>query len=130
MDTLAPKDIDILKSLCDSKSREMFCSIASGNVGTDELIRGLSRKQYYFRMRQLLKAGLVQRIKGRFSLTCLGAVVNHARLVIETGLNNYWKLKAIDSIQASGQIVEQERLKIIKTILEDNTVRNILISEK
>jgi DNA-binding transcriptional ArsR family regulator len=129
MNTLAPKDIDILKSLSDSKSLEIFRTIARGNVGTDELIRGLSRKQYYFRMRQLLKAGLVQRIKGRFSLTCLGAVVNHAGLVIETGVNNYWKLKAIDSIQASGQIVEQERLKIIKT-LDNNTVQNILISEK
>ena len=52
MDTLAPKDIDILKSLSDSKSLEMFRSIARGNVGTDELIRGLSKKQYYFRMRQ------------------------------------------------------------------------------
>ena len=130
MNTLAPKDIDILKSLSDSKSLEIFRTIARGNVGTDELIRGLSRKQYYFRMRQLLKAGLVQRIKGRFSLTCLGAVVNHAGLVIETGVNNYWKLKAIDSIQASGQIVEQERLKIIKTIIDNNTVQNILISEK
>jgi DNA-binding transcriptional ArsR family regulator len=130
MNTLAPKDIDILKSLSDSKSLEIFRTIARGNVGTDELIRGLSRKQYYFRMRQLLKAGLVQRIKGRFSLTCLGAVVNHAGLVIETGVNNYWKLKAIDSIQASGQIVEQERLKIIKTILDNNTVQSILISEK
>jgi hypothetical protein len=130
MDTLAPKDIDILKSLSDSNSLEMFRSIARGNVGTDELIRGLSRKQYYFRMRQLLKAGLVQRIKGRFSLTCLGAVVNHAGLVIETGVNNYWKLKAIDSIQASGQIVEQERLKIIKTILDNNAIKNILISEE
>jgi len=54
-------------------------------------------------MRQLLKAGLVQRIKGRFSFTCLGAFVYHAQLVIETGVNNYWKLKAIDSIQASGK---------------------------
>ena len=108
MDTLAPKDIDILKSLSDSKSLEMFRSIARGNVGTDELTRGLSKKQYYFRMRQLFKGGLVQRIRGRFSLTCLGAVVNHAGLVIETGVNNYWKLKAIDSIQASGQIVEHQ----------------------
>ena len=81
-------------------------------------------------MRQLLKAGLVQRIKGRFSFTCLGAFVYQAQLVIETGVNNYWKLKAIDSIQASGEIVEQERLIIIKTILDNNTVQNILIMEK
>lgn len=99
MHTPAPKDVDILKSLSDSKSLEMFRSVARENVGSEELIRGLSRKQYYFRMGQLLKAGLVQRIKGRFSPTCLGAVVNHAELVIESGANIYWKLKASDSIQ-------------------------------
>jgi DNA-binding transcriptional ArsR family regulator len=130
MEGVSPKDVDILKALSDSKSLEIFRSIAKGNVGNEELKRGLSTKQYYFRMRQLLKAGLVQRIKGRFSFTCLGAVVYHAQLVIKTGVNNYWKLKAIDSIQASGEIIEQERLKIIKTILDNNTVQNILIMEK
>ena len=130
MEGVSPKDVDVLKVLSDSKSLDMFRSIAKGNVENEELTRGLSRKQYYFRMRQLLKAGLVQRIKGRFSLTCLGAVVYHTQLVIETGVNNYWKLKAIDSIQASGEIVEQERLKLIKTILDNNIVQNILIMEK
>ena len=81
-------------------------------------------------MRQLLKAGLVQRIKGRFSFSCLGAFVYHAQLVIETGVNNYWKLKAIDSIESSDQIVEQERVKIIKTILDDDTVQNILVAQR
>ena len=130
MEGVIPIDEDVLKALSDSKSLDMFRSIARGNVENEELTRGLSRKQYYFRVRRLLKAGLVQRIKGRFSFTCLGAVVYHAQLVIKTGVNNYWKLKAIDSIQASGEIVEQERLKIIKTILDNNTVQNILIMKK
>ena len=130
MEGVSPKDEDVLKALSDSKSLDMFRSIASGNVETEELTRGLSRKQYYFRIRQLLKAGLVQRIKGSFSLTCLGAVVYHAQVVIESGVNNYWKLKAIDSIQASREIVEQERLKLIKTILDDNIIQNILITQR
>jgi DNA-binding transcriptional ArsR family regulator len=130
MEGVSPKDVDVLKALSDSRSLDMFRSISKGNVGSEELTRGLSRKQYYFRMRQLLKAGLVQRIKGSFSLTCLGSVVYHAQLVIETGVNNYWKLKAIDSIKASGEIVEQERLKLIKTILDDNIVQDILITQR
>jgi predicted transcriptional regulator len=132
MEGVSPKGVDVLKALSDSKSLGMFRSIARGNVESEELklTRGLSKKQYYFRMRQLLKAGVVQRTKGTFSLTCLGAVVYHAQLVIETGVHNYWKLKAIDSIQSSGEIVEQERLKIIKTILDDNTVQNILIAQR
>jgi predicted transcriptional regulator len=92
--------------------------------------KGLSRKQFYTRTSQLLKQGLIQRNKGSFSLTSLGIIVYHAQLIIEAGVNNYWKLKAIDSIESSGEIVEQERVKIIKTILDDNTVQTILVAQR
>ena len=123
---------DIIHSISDSKSLDLFCSIAKGNMGSEELkeTKALSRKQFYTRTSQLLKQGLIQRSKGRFSLTSLGIIVYHAQLVIEAGVNNYWKLKAIDSIESSGEIVEQERVKIIKTILDDNTVQNILVAQR
>ena len=71
---------DILKAISDSKSLAMFRSIANGSVESEVLkeTTGLSKKQYYLRTRQLLKTGLIQRNKGRFLLTCLGAVVYHA----------------------------------------------------
>ena len=123
---------DILKAVSDSKSLDMFRSIAKGSVESEVLkeTRGLSKKQYYFRMRQLLKAGLVQRIKGSFSLTCLGTVVYHAQLIVEKGVNNYWKLKAIDSIQSSAEIGQNERMKLIKTIIDDSGIESILVAQK
>ena len=123
---------DVLKAVSDSKSLDMFRSIAKGSVESEVLkeTRGLSKKQYYFRMRQLLKAGLVQRIKGSFSLTCLGAVVYHAQLILEKGVNNYWKLKAIDSIQSSAEIGEHERMKLIKTIIDDSRIESILVTQR
>ena len=123
---------DIIHSISDSKSLDLFCSIAKGNMESEELkeTKGLSRKQFYTHTSQLLKQGLIQRSKGSFSLTSLGIIVYHAQLVIEAGVNNYWKLKAIDSIESSGEIVEQERVKIIKTILDDNTVQNILVAQR
>ena len=123
---------DIIQSISDSKSLDLFCSIAKGNMESEELkeTKGLSRKQFYTRTSQLLKQGLIQRNKGSFSLTSLGIIVYHAQLIIEAGVTNYWKLKAIDSIESSGEIVEQERVKIIKTILDDNTVQNILVAQR
>lgn len=123
---------DILHSISDGKSLDLFRSIAKGSVESEVLkeTKGLSRKQFYTHTSQLLQAGLIQRSKGSFSLTSLGIIVYHAQLVIEAGVNNYWKLKAIDSIESSGQIVEQERVKIIKTILDDNTVQNILVAQR
>ena len=123
---------DIINSISDSKSLDLFCSIAKGSVESEVLkeTKGLSRKQYYIRTRQLLKAGLIQRNKGSFSLTCLGAVVYHAQLVVETGVNNYWKLKAIDSIQSSAEIGEHERTKLIKTIIDDSGIESILVAQR
>ncbi|MGA9928775.1 MAG: hypothetical protein WBP96_09205 [Nitrososphaeraceae archaeon] len=123
---------DVMKAVSDSKSLDMFRSIAKGSIESEVLkqTKGLSKKQYYFRMRQLLKAGLVQRIKGSFSLTCLGAVVYHAQLIVEKGVNNYWKLKAIDSIQSSAEIGQHERTKLIKTIIDDSGIESILVSQK
>jgi DNA-binding transcriptional ArsR family regulator len=123
---------DVLKAVSDSKSLDMFCSIAKGSIVSEVLkqTKGLSKKQYYFRMRQLLKAGLVQRIRGSFSLTCLGAVVYHAQLIVEKGVNNYWKLKAIDSIQSSAEIGQNDRMKLIKTIIDDSGIESILIAQK
>lgn len=122
---------DVMKAVSDSKSLDMFRSIAKGSIESEVLkqTKGLSKKQYYFRMRQLLKAGLVRRIKGSFSLTCLGAVVYHAQLIVEKGVNNYWKLKAIDSIQAA-EIGQNERMKLIKTIIDDSGIESILVAQK
>ncbi len=120
---------DIIQSISDSRSLDLFCSIAKGSVQSEELkeTKGLSRKQFYTRTSQLLKQGLIQRNKGSFSLTCLGIIVYHAQLIIESGVNNYWKLKAIDSIQSSGGIEEYERIKLIRTIIDDSMIENILI---
>ena len=82
------------------------------------------------RIKQLLKQGLIQRNKGSFSLTCLGDIVYHTQSVIEAGANNYWKLKAIDSIQSSAEIGDHERAKLVKTILEDSRIVSILVAQR
>ena len=120
---------DILHAISDIRSLDLFCSIANGSVESEVLkqSKGLSRKQYYSRSSELLKVGLIKKRKGCFSLTCFGAVVYHAQLVIESGIKNYWKLKAIDSIQSSTDIGEEERVKLIKSILGDNRIERILV---
>jgi len=123
---------EILKVISDSKSLDLFSSIAQGS-GESEILKetkGLSKKQYYLRTRQLLKTGLIKRLKGRFSLTSFGVIVYHAQLIVEKGMNNYWKLKAIDSIQSSAEIGEHERTKLIKTIIDDSGIERILVAQR
>jgi len=59
-----------------------------------------------------------------------GAVVYHPQLVVENGINNFWKLKAIDSIQSSAEIGEHERTKLIKKIIDDSGIESILVSQR
>lgn len=121
--------VDVLEAISDGKSLEIFKEIAKGTVESETLkekVR-ITKKQYYMRTRQFLNTGLVSRVKGKFSLTNFGVIIYHAQLIMEAGVNNYWKLKAIDSIQDSGQIGEHERLKLVKTILNDDVIENILV---
>jgi hypothetical protein len=121
----------VLKAIGDRRSLEIFQSIAKGTVESETLksADGMSKKQFYMRTRQMLDAGIIRRVKGKFSLTNFGAIVNHGQLIMEKGVNNYWKLKAVDSIQESGQIGEHERIKLIKTILNDDVIENILVTQ-
>src|ERR1043165_9239299 len=107
---------DVLSALADSKLLDMFHTIATGNGKSDDLKnRGITKKQFYLRTAKLIKTGLVRRVKGYFLLTNFGKVVYHAELAIEASVTNYWKLKAIDSIQSSGQIQEHEKQKLLKS---------------
>ncbi len=121
-------ELEILNSISDKLSLEIFCSIAKevseGNRLKTTL--GLSRKQYYSRTERMLKAGLIRRKKGRFSLTSLGIVAYHTQIQLESALKNYWNLKAIDSIQDLHTMNREERLKIIKKLVTDKTIQNIL----
>lgn len=124
--------LDVLKAIADSQSLELFQSIAKGAVESETLKdkEGMSKKQFYARTRQMLDAGIIRRVKGKFSLTNFGVIVYHGQSVMTKGVENYWKLKAIDSIQVSGQIDEHERMKLIKTILNDNSIESILVTQK
>lgn len=124
--------LDVLKAIADNQSLELFQSIAKGAVDSEILKdkEGMSKKQFYMRTRQMLNAGLIRRVKGKFSLTNFGVIVYHGQMVMEKGVNNFWKLKAIDSIQESGQIDEHERMKLIKTILNDNAIESLLVTQK
>ena len=121
--------VGTLRVISDANSLKIFHAIANGEVKSEKLklTKGLSKKQFYWRTRQMMKSGLITRKKGVFSLTAFGMVVYGAELEIEKALKNFWKLKAIDSIQSSGELREQDCAKLIRTILNDEKIENILV---
>jgi len=132
---------NILSAISNENALAVFKTIADTKGDTDVLRTKLniSRKQYYSRMSGLLKAGLVKRKDGRYSLTIFGELVYDAAMTLEKAFNNnnYWKLKAIDSFEiAPGQgqgheLSIEERNKIIDTLLrDDQKIKDILLTKR
>ena len=66
----------------------------------------------------------------RISCFCLISYVStttRAQKLIGKGMQDYWKLKAIDSME-SVEISTDERGKMIDTIIETEEIKNILIN--
>jgi DNA-binding HxlR family transcriptional regulator len=114
--------VGVLEAIADSKSLEIFRDIAKGTVESEILKKkeGISKKQFYRRTRQMLNTGIIKRVKGKFSLTNFGVVIYHAQLVMEKGVNSFW----------TGQLGENERMKLIKRILDDDAIENILVKQR
>jgi DNA-binding HxlR family transcriptional regulator len=72
----------VLKTIADDKSLVIFCTIALSSAGSDVFVNalGITRKQYYSRLSSLLKAGLVRRENGKYSLTTFGIILYYTNL--------------------------------------------------
>jgi len=121
----------VLTAISDKQSLELFRFIATRN-GDSDVLRdklNLTRKQYYSRLSRMTKAGLVKRKNGKHFLTAFGKVVYDAQTIIEKAVNNFWKLKAVDSLELSGDLPEEERLKLIDGLLDNKEIKEILASK-
>ena len=117
---------NIMSTISDEHSLNLFRTIAlaknDNGVALTSKTKELTRKQYYSRMSRMIKVGLVKRKNGKYSLTSLGKVVHESGRIIEEALKEYWKLRAIDSIQTFDRtaLPHEERKKIIDTLFNDN----------
>ena len=121
----------VLTAISDKESLELFKFIAINNEDSDGLRTktNLTRKQYYSRLSRMTKVGLVKRKKGKHSLTAFGKVIYDAQTIVERAVNNYWRLKAIDSLEISNDLPEEERIKLIDSLLDNNHIKEILYTK-
>jgi len=126
---------DVLEAISGQESLELFRIVATSTTNlyvTDILISKtkLSRKQFYSRMSSLMKAGLIKRKQGKYALTAFGKVVyDIVQIKLENAVNNYWKLKAIDSLEMSNELPAEERKKFIDNLIDNHEIKAILVSD-
>ena len=119
----------LLRTISDDKSMDLFRTIASGSIDSESL-KGktkLTRKQYYSRLSRMTKSGLVRRKSGKYTLTAFGKVVYDSQMTVDNALTNFWKLKAIDSLEMSNELPKEEQQKLIDTLLDNQELKGILV---
>jgi hypothetical protein len=121
---------DVLKAVSDNRSLKLFRMVALAKIDTDLLISKtkLTRRQYYSRMCSLMKAGLIIRKKGNYTLTAFGRVIYYTSLMpIENAIKYYWKLNVIDSLEMSNDLTLEEHKKIIGSLIDNQEIKTALV---
>jgi predicted transcriptional regulator len=125
---VVPSITTVLKKISDDKTLTLFNSIAGAdedkNIPLKEM--NLTTKQYHTRISGLLNAGLIKRHKGKYSHTLLGKIVYDTQMTIGKTLTYHWKLKGIESIEASNN-PEKELAQLINALIDNRQIKNILM---
>lgn len=131
---MAQSDIcHVLRVISDDKVLTLFNTIAIATDGATIAISSLklTKKQYYSRMSAMIDADLITRRRGRYYLTSFGKVVYEAQMLIGRAQQNYWKLKAIDTIESSNDaLTPEQRTRFIDSLIADSDLKRILLSGK
>lgn len=86
----------------------------------------LTKRQFYITISHLSNQGIVKRTYGEYRLTSFGKVILNSLSLVEDTINIYSKTKAIDSIQASHKITNEEILKLVNILIDNERVREII----
>jgi predicted transcriptional regulator len=124
--------VNVLRTLSDQKTQKLFKAIIQAEVAQSQLLiveLGLSRRQYYNRIKDLVTAGLIRRQRGKYRLSSFGKIIQSLQKIADRTASNYWKLEAIDSIRMSenSNLAEVDYMKIIDILLDDVEIKDIYL---
>jgi predicted transcriptional regulator len=124
----------VLKTLSDQKTQNLLTAIIETEAAQSHLLiaeLGLSRRQYYNRIAELVTTGLIRRQRGRYRLTSFGKVIRSLQKIAEKAASNYWRLEAIDSIRMSdnSHLAEIDLMKIVDLLLDDVEIKDIYLHD-
>jgi hypothetical protein len=118
---------DVLRSISDDKSLSIFQLISDVNSNGEISLKklGLSTKQYYPRISAMMAIDLIKRQRGRYYLTPFGKVIYCCIMIAKNALNNYYKLKAVESTEGSDFSNEDFR-KLVDALIDNQQVKEFL----
>jgi predicted transcriptional regulator len=124
---------EVLKLLINENTLKILSQLTGNNNDRDGNTLSitkidLTRKQFYTKLNELITKGFIKKEKGKYYLTTFGKIVydltseykNKLGIVIE----DYWKFKAIDLLDISDELTNDERHKIIEYLFKQINQNN------
>src|SRR6476659_11269677 len=132
MDTGDTISVNILEVISDHNTYIIFKLVSMRQEGytIEQLSKELrlTKKQLYFRIKKLVKTGLVKKQNARFTTTILGNAVVRAMRPVHDAMRIHIQLNAIDTFVLSGGNSRREINLLIDAMIEDRAIRRILKS--
>jgi predicted transcriptional regulator len=118
----------VIIALSDAKCLYLLSKISSAAVDSQFLLEEtrLSPKEFYYRMSLLLRADIISKKNGKYSLSSFGKIVYHTVHLITTALTNYWRLSALDSLSTVEALPKMEYNKLLDKLISDQNIKKVL----
>ncbi|GBC73720.1 hypothetical protein HRbin04_01126 [archaeon HR04] len=85
---------------------------------------GLTKKQYYTRLKQLVDAGLIEKSKGRYVQTTLGRIIYEKALqIVFEQVRNAKKLQMLDVLKSSGKFDMDEIYRLLSIKVDEDKAK-------
>lgn len=94
---------------------------------------GLTRKQFYTRLNELITRGIIKREKGKYYLTTFGKIVYDLTFEymrkLDSVIEDCWKFKALDLLEISDEFTNDEKRKMMEHMF-NHINQNMMVQEK
>ena len=94
---------------------------------------GLTRKQFYTRLNELITRGIIKREKGKYYLTTFGKIVYDLTFEymrkLDSVIEDCWKFKALDLLDISDEFTNDEKRKMMEHMF-NHINQNMMVQEK
>jgi len=94
---------------------------------------GLTRKQFYTKLNELITSGIIKKEKGKYCLTTFGKIVYDLtfeyKRKLDSVIEDCWKFKALDLLDISDEFTNDEKRKMMEHLF-NHINQNMMIQEK
>ena len=111
---------DVFNVLSDRYSSNIFRAVYSGlKLSSTNYIGGLSKKQYYTRLKNLALLGLIEKRDSFYRTTTFGSIVYNSQIKpMDRVVDSYWKLKSVDVLSRREDFPSKQKDAIVTEILK------------